>query len=156
MDIPRETEKAGKPGHDSGARGRGRIRIRAMQAALSAALLDAVPGGSEVAHFVGFDPVSHAKHRMLKDIGDGRSHGHVRPGSSARGAPRVAKQAARRLIRAAKGVLKGTRYASILAKRGFVIVTAASSLVSGISAYREVTTVGFAALGDPSDPAAEA
>lgn len=153
MEVPGGTEKAGKP---PGAKGRGRIRIRALQAAVGAALLEAVPGGSEVAHVVGFDPVSHAKRRMLKDIGTRFSHGCAGGGSSARPAPQVAKQATRGLIRAAKGVLRGTRYAGILARRGFVIVTVVSSVVSGISAYREMTAVGFAALGDPSDPAAEA
>lgn len=148
MEVLGGTEKTGKLGKASCANGSGRIRLRAMQAALSAALLEAIPGGSEVAQFVGIDPVAHAKRRMLNDLGKDAGHDCSGGGSSAKALPRAAGQVTRGLVRVAKGALKGTRYAAILAKRGAVIITVVSSVTSGISAYRELTAVGFAALSE--------
>lgn len=127
---------------------RGGVRLRAVQAALSVALLETIPGGSEVAHFVGIDPVAHAKRRMLNDMGKDAGHDCSGGGSSEKALPRAAGQVTRGLVRVAKGALRGTRYAAIFIKRGALIVTVVSSVTSGISAYRELTAVGFAALGE--------
>jgi hypothetical protein len=56
--------------------------------------------------------------------------------------------ATRGLVRLARGALKGTRYAAILARRGALVVTVVSTVTSGIVAYRELTSVGFAALDE--------
>ena len=141
-----ESPTAGVKASSSGTKGQ--VRLRALQAAFGATVLEAIPGGSEVAHFVGIDPVAHAKRRMLKDLGKDVGPDLTGHGSSARLSPRAATQATRGLVRVAKGALKGTRYAAIFIKRGALIVTVVSSVTSGISAYRELTAVGFAALGD--------
>lgn len=127
---------------------RGRVRLRAVQAALGVALLETIPGGSEVAQFVGIDPVAHAKRRMFEDLGKGGRSNSTGHDNSARLSRRAATQATSGLLRVAKGALRGTRYAGILAKRGAVIITVVSSVTSGISAYRELTAVGFAALSE--------
>ncbi len=127
---------------------RTRIRLRAVQAALSVALLDAIPGGTEVANWIGIDPLAHAKQQMFRDLGNDASGASVGFGRSARVSPVAAKHVTRGFVRVAKGALKGTRYAAILAKRGALVVTVVASVTSGVSAYREMTAVGFAALGD--------
>lgn len=141
-----ESPTAGVKAISSGTKGQ--VRLRALQAAFGATVLEAIPGGSEVARLVGIDPVVQIKRWMLKDLGKDGGNDFVGHGSSARSSPRAATQATRGLLRLAKGALKGTRYAAILVKRGAVIITVVSSVTSGISAYRELTAEGFAALGE--------
>jgi hypothetical protein len=150
MDVVSATVKVLDADQSPPTKGRGRVRLRAVQAALGVAFLETIPGGFEVANLVGIDPVAHAKRRMLIDLGKGGgeiSSGH---GFNAKAFPRATKQAtvARGLVRLARSALRGTRYAAILAKRGALVVTVVSTVTSGVIAYRELTTVGFAALGD--------
>ena len=68
--------------------------------------------------------------------------------SGAKATPQSARQASRVFVRVARSALKGSRYAAILAKRATLIVTVVSSVTSGVIAYRELTTAGFAVLAD--------
>lgn len=131
-----------------GTNGRGRVRLRAARAALGAALLDALPGGLELAQWMGVDPVTHAKRGMLREMGKDADRVTTESSLNTKAAPLAAKQAARGIVRVGKVVLKGTRYTGLLAKRGALIVTVVSSVASGVGAYRELTTLGFAALDE--------
>lgn len=127
---------------------KGQVRLRAVQAAFGAALLDVVPGGPEVARLVGVDPVAHARRQMLMHMGQDADRDSTGHRSGAKASPQSARQATRVLVRVARSALRGSRYAAIVAKRATLIVTVVSSVTTGIIAYRELTTVGFAVVGD--------
>jgi len=97
---------------------------------------------------VGVDPVAHAKRQMLMEMGHDADRDSVGHRSGAKAAPQSARQATRVFVRVARSALKGSRYAAILAKRATLIVTVVSSVTSGVIAYRELTTAGFAVLAD--------
>ncbi len=88
--------------------------------------------------------------QMLLDMGVAKAtdHGSTVHGSSAKASPQSARQATRVFVRVARGALKGSRYAAIVGKRATLIVTVVSSVTSGVIAYRELTTAGFAVLVD--------
>ncbi len=150
MDVVSVTGKASDADKPTATRGRGRVRLRAVQAALGVAILESIPGGSEAAYLVGIDPVAHAKRRMFIDIGKEAGEDVAGHAFRAQASANATKQvtATRGLVSLARGALRGTRYAAILAKRGALIVTVVSTVTSGVIAYRELTTVGFAALGE--------
>ena len=122
--------------------------LRAVQAAFGAAFIEAIPGGTEVAQLVGVDPVKYAKRQMFEEMGLDANHSAASGNAKAPVSPSTVKRVSRVLVRFTGSAFKGRRFAGIVAKRGNLFITVAVSLTSGITAYRELTMVGFAALGE--------
>ena len=140
-----ETDSLPSTGTPAAGNSKRRIRLRAVQAACGVALLEALPGGVEMASLVGIDPLGHVKRKMLSDLG-------VQTQDSASAAPdaklfrRATTQITLGLVTFSTRVLKGTSFAGAVVKRAGLLVTVVVSVSSGIGAYREITKVGFAAL----------
>ena len=145
-----ETESLALSGKTT-ANSKRRIRLRGMQAACGVALLEAVPGGLELARLVGVDPLNYARRQMLLDLGIVSNPELGAPRADNKMSRRASTQVTLGVVGVATRVLKGTRYAGAVVKRAGLLVTVVVSVTSAIGAYRQVTEVGFAALGvDPA------
>lgn len=136
-----------------------RVRLRGLQAAVCAGGMDLLmlPSELAVAAFGG-DPVEGVKTRMLHDLGlelAGTHYGVSRQASARRTvANRTVRQAGSILARLSVMAMQGTRFAPLVARRAYVVVSVGCAAYAAVAAYRETTAVGFAALGSLQPPQA--
>lgn len=129
-----------------------RVRLRGLQAALCAGGMDLlmVPSGLAVAA-LGSDPVDGVKTRMLGELGIevAISHdGSSRKASERRvAANKSTRQVGSIISRLAVKAMQGTRFAPLVARRAYVVLSVGCAAYAAVSAYRETTAIGFSALG---------
>ncbi len=129
-----------------------RVRMRGLQAALCAGGMDLlmVPSGLAVAA-LGGDPVDGVKTRMLDELGIEVAithEGSSRQASARRvAANKTTRQVGSIVSRLAVKAMQGTRFAPLVARRAYVVISVGCAVYAAVSAYRETTAIGFSALG---------
>jgi hypothetical protein len=144
-------EAAPRPGMRIGPAAR--VRLRGLQAAVCAGGMDLLMLPSELAvAALGGDPVEGVKTRMLHDLGlelAGTHRGTSQKASASRTvANRTVRQAGSILARLTVMAMQGTRFAPLVARRAYVVVSVGCAAYAAVAAYRDTTAVGFAALGN--------
>jgi hypothetical protein len=129
-----------------------RVRLRGLQAAFCAGGMDLlmVPSGLAVAA-LGGDPVDGVKTRMLGELGIEVAithQGSSRKASERRvAANKTTRQVGSIISRLAVKAMRGTRFAPLVARRAYVVISVGCAAYAAVSAYRETTAIGFSALG---------
>jgi len=147
-----KNEAQGRQGKSIRLSPEARVRLRGLQAAVCAGGMDLLMVPSELAvAALGSDPVDGVKTRMLGELGIEVAithQGSSRKSSERRVAARkTTRQVGSILGRLAVMAMQGTRFAPLVARRAYVVISVGCAAYAAVSAYRETTAIGFSALG---------